>query len=63
MAVFLSDRAADLRYAGHARSECNSTFRHDFPDLAKEFDIPMNFKIYGVGEYMSANRDLNVDDL
>lgn len=44
-------------------SGCNSTFRHDFPILAKEFDIPMNFKIYDVGEYVSANIDLNIDDL
>jgi fumarate reductase (CoM/CoB) subunit B len=44
-------------------SGCNSTFRHDFPRLALEFDIPMNFKIYDVGEYIYENIDLNVDDL
>ncbi len=44
-------------------SGCNSTFRHDFPILAEEFDIPMNFKIFDVGEYVSANIDLNTDDL
>lgn len=44
-------------------SGCNSTFRHDFPGLASEFNIPMNFKIYDVGEYMSSNIDLNIEDL
>lgn len=44
-------------------SGCNSTFRHDFPILAKEFDIPMNFKIYDVGEYMYTNIDLNIENL
>jgi fumarate reductase (CoM/CoB) subunit B len=42
---------------------CNSTFRYDFPILAKEFDIPINFKIYDVGEYMYNHIDLNIDDL
>lgn len=44
-------------------SGCNSTFRHDFPKLALEFDIPMNFKIYDVGEYIYERIDLNIDDL
>ncbi len=44
-------------------SGCNSTFRHDFPKLAKEFNIPMNFNIYDVGEYMFSNIDLNIDAL
>ena len=44
-------------------SGCNSTFRHDFPKLALEFDIPINFKIYDVGEYMYRHIDLNTKDL
>jgi fumarate reductase (CoM/CoB) subunit B len=44
-------------------SGCNSTFRHDFPKLAKEFDIQMNFMIYDVGEYMSDKIALNVEGL
>ncbi len=44
-------------------SGCNSTFRHDFPALAKEFDIPMDFQIYDVGEYMAGHLDLNLKDL
>lgn len=44
-------------------SGCNSTFRHDFPKLAREFDIPMNFRIYDVGEYMSEKIVLNVKGL
>jgi fumarate reductase (CoM/CoB) subunit B len=44
-------------------SGCNSTFRHDFPTLAKEFDIPMNFKVYDVGEYMVDKIKLNTKDL
>ncbi len=44
-------------------SGCNSTFRHDFPRLAGEFKIPMNFKIYDVGEYMYEKIDLNTGDL
>ncbi len=44
-------------------SGCNSTFRRDYPKLAKEFDIPMNFRIYDVGEYMSGKIALNVEDM
>ena len=44
-------------------SGCNSTFRHDFPKLALEFNIPMNFKIKDVGEYMHSYMDLNIKDL
>ncbi len=44
-------------------SGCNSTFRHDFPSLAEEFDIPMNFEIYDVGEYMAHHLDLNLQGL
>lgn len=44
-------------------SGCNSTFRHDFPKLALEFNIPMNFKIKDVGEYMYKHIDLNINDL
>ncbi len=44
-------------------SGCNSTFRHDFPKLALEFNIPMNFKIYDVGEYMHEKIELNVGGL
>ncbi|MEM0449693.1 MAG: fumarate reductase (CoM/CoB) subunit TfrB [Methanomassiliicoccales archaeon] len=33
-------------------SGCNSTFRHDFPSLAKTFDIPLRFNIFDVGEYL-----------
>jgi fumarate reductase (CoM/CoB) subunit B len=44
-------------------SGCNSTFRHDFPTLAKEFGIPMDFKVYDVGEYMLDRIELNERDL
>jgi fumarate reductase (CoM/CoB) subunit B len=44
-------------------SGCNSTFRHDFPALAKEFGIPMDFRIFDVGEYMMSHIDLNTKDL
>lgn len=44
-------------------SGCNSTFRHDFPRLAKEFGIPMDFGVYDVGEYMAERIDLNTDGL
>jgi fumarate reductase (CoM/CoB) subunit B len=44
-------------------SGCNSTFRHDFPSLAKEFGIPMNFKVFDVGEYMVDRIELNTQDL
>ena len=44
-------------------SGCNSTFRHDFPKLALEFDIPVNFSIYDVGEYMSEKIVLNTEVL
>lgn len=44
-------------------SGCNSTFRHDFPVLAKEFGIPMDFKVYDVGEYMVDKIELNTRDL
>jgi fumarate reductase (CoM/CoB) subunit B len=44
-------------------SGCNSTFRHDFPRLAKEFGIPMNFRILDVGEFMSKHIQLNTKDL
>ena len=44
-------------------SGCNSTFRFDYPKLAKEYNIPMNFKIYDIGEYMAKVIDLNVKDL
>ncbi len=44
-------------------SGCNSTFRRDFPVLAKEFGIPMNFKVYDVGEYMVDKIELNTKDL
>lgn len=44
-------------------SGCNSTFRHDFPTLAKEFGIPMDFKVFDVGEYMLERIQLNTKDL
>jgi fumarate reductase (CoM/CoB) subunit B len=44
-------------------SGCNSTFRHDFPGLAKEFGIPMDFRIFDVGEYMANKIELNIKDL
>lgn len=44
-------------------SGCNSTFRHDFPSLAKEFGIPMDFKVFDVGEYMVDRIELNTGDL
>ena len=44
-------------------SGCNSTFRHDFPTLAKEFGIPMDFKVFDVGEYMVDRIQLNTKDL
>ncbi|VVB89777.1 Fumarate reductase (CoM/CoB) subunit B [uncultured archaeon] len=44
-------------------SGCNSTFRHDFPKLAREFEIPLNFRIYDVGEYMSEKIVLDVEGL
>lgn len=44
-------------------SGCNSTFRFDYPNLAKEFNIPMNFEIYDIGEYMANMIDLNIKDL
>ena len=34
-------------------SGCNSTFRHDYPALAKEYGLDFNFHIFDVGEYMS----------
>ncbi|MCU0861276.1 MAG: heterodisulfide reductase-related iron-sulfur binding cluster, partial [Methanomassiliicoccales archaeon] len=44
-------------------SGCNSTFRHDFPTLAKEFGIPMEFGVFDVGEYMVRRMQLNTKDL
>lgn len=47
-------------------SGCNSTFRHDYPALAKEYGLDFNFHIFDVGEYMSMmDRDgtLNINDL
>ncbi|MFX1558470.1 MAG: heterodisulfide reductase-related iron-sulfur binding cluster, partial [Promethearchaeota archaeon] len=44
-------------------SGCNSTFRFDYPKLAEEYDIPMNFEIYDIGEYMAKKIDLNIKDL
>ena len=44
-------------------SGCNSTFRKDYPKLAKEYGIPINFQIYDVGEYMEKKIDLNTEDL
>ncbi|HTY47535.1 MAG TPA: fumarate reductase (CoM/CoB) subunit TfrB [Methanomassiliicoccales archaeon] len=44
-------------------SGCNSTFRKDYPALAKEFDIPMDFKVFDVGEYMVDKIELNTKDL
>jgi fumarate reductase (CoM/CoB) subunit B len=44
-------------------SGCNSTFRKDYPKLAKEYGIPINFEIYDVGEYMERKIKLNTEDL
>jgi fumarate reductase (CoM/CoB) subunit B len=44
-------------------SGCNSTFRKDYPKLAEEYEIPINFEIYDVGEYMEKNIRLNTEDL
>lgn len=44
-------------------SGCNSTFRFDYPKLAEEYNIPMNFEIYDIGEYMAKIIDLNTKDL
>lgn len=47
-------------------SGCNSTFRHDYPALAKEYGLDFNFHIFDVGEYMSMmDRDgtLSINDL
>ncbi|TFG25558.1 MAG: succinate dehydrogenase/fumarate reductase iron-sulfur subunit [Promethearchaeota archaeon] len=44
-------------------SGCNSTLRFDYPQLAKEYKIPMNFEIYDIGEYMAKIIDLNTEDL
>ena len=44
-------------------SGCNSTFRYDYPNLAKEYNIPMNFEIYDIGEYMAKVINLNINDL
>ena len=44
-------------------SGCNSTFRFDYPKLAEEYNIPMNFEIYDIGEYMAKVIDLNTKDL
>nr|MDO8079263.1 fumarate reductase (CoM/CoB) subunit TfrB [Candidatus Freyarchaeota archaeon] len=44
-------------------SGCNSTFRKDYPKLAKEYGIPINFEIYDVGEYMEKKIKLNTKDL
>ena len=44
-------------------SGCNSTFRFDYPKLAEEYGIPMNFEIYDIGEYMAKKIQLNTEDL
>ena len=44
-------------------SGCNSTFRFDYPKLAQEYNIPINFEIYDIGEYMAKVIDLNIKDL
>ncbi len=44
-------------------SGCNSTFRYDYPQLAKEYGIQIKFEIYDIGEYMAKMIDLNTKDL
>jgi len=44
-------------------SGCNSTFRFDYPKLAKEYNIPINFEIYDIGEYMAKKIKLNTEGL
>ncbi|MFX0133399.1 MAG: 2Fe-2S iron-sulfur cluster-binding protein [Candidatus Hodarchaeota archaeon] len=44
-------------------SGCNSTLRFDYPKLAKEYEIPINFEIYDIGEYMAKKIKLNIKDL
>ncbi len=47
-------------------SGCNSTFRHDYPRLSREYGLDFDFQIYDVGEYMTMmDRDgiLNTRDL
>lgn len=47
-------------------SGCNSTFRHDYPGLAKEYGLDFHFKIFDVGEYltvMDTEGILNLKDM
>ncbi len=47
-------------------SGCNSTFRHDYPGLAREYGLDFDFQIVDVGEYMTmmeADGNLRLEDL